>query len=345
MIQVHSSSYNSASLSFHEVSDDLLLTVGYNIESESTRYTLYYHPDNSLEVNLFFGSGSFKLHPNDTSLAHIITNQSDSFRVMPKALGTLKIEIYDEKMVKSRISTCFIFIVQINKAKIDLSPAILQESDYTKVEISLYDSYDNLIPISQMNLINFSLDVLSFTEINQRDLFKISKSTNSNQFLAQGLKSGSYRFIVYFENFVKNDTKMLLKPISNEAEVYVYDKLNTIPNNLLLAPGCNCHMEVIGGPSEKAKITSNIELRTRVSQENMIKLTKQEQNLFLVEGQGVGNGRIFFELVQKESNIILSVYEVNLRIELVNHIEILGFPERRVYFGATFRLLALSNTF
>ena len=140
MIQVHSSSYNFASLSFNKISAEFLLKVGYNIESESTRYTLYYHPDNSLEVNLFFGSGSFKLHPNDTSLAHIITNQSDSFRVMPKALGTLKIEIYDEKMVKSRISTCFIFIVQINKAKIDLSPAILQESDYTKVEISLYDS-------------------------------------------------------------------------------------------------------------------------------------------------------------------------------------------------------------
>ena len=112
-------------------------------------------------------------------------------------------------------------------------------------------------------------------------------------------------------------------------------------------------MEVIGGPSEKAKIASNIELRTRVSdielrtrvsQKNMIKLTKQEQNLFLVEGLGVGDGRIFFELVQKESNMILSVYEVNFRIELVNNIEILGFPERTIYLGATFRLLALSNT-
>jgi len=122
--------------------------------------------------------------------------------------------------------------------------------------------------------------------------------------------------------------------------------ISSVPfqKNLLLAPGCQCHMKVIGGPSEKAKIASNIELRTRVSQENIIKLSKQEKNLFLVEGLGVGDGRIFFELVQKESNMILSVYEVNFRIELVNNIEILGFPERTVFFGATFRLLALSNT-
>ena len=99
----------------------------------------------------------------------------------------------------------------------------------------------------------------------------------------------------------------------------------------------------MGGPSEKAKITSNIELKTRVSEETMIKLTKQEQNLFLVEGNTVGSGKIFFELVQKETKNVLSVYEVDLRIELVNHIEILGFPERKVYLGATFRLLALRN--
>ena len=86
-------------------------------------------------------------------------------------------------------------------------------------------------PISQMNLI-----VLSYNDVNQRDLFKISKLTNSNQFLVQGLKSGSYRFSVYVENYVKNDKKMLLKPISNEIEVYVYDKLSTIPKKSIISP-------------------------------------------------------------------------------------------------------------
>ena len=224
-------------LSINKTNDNIIwITTAKDKESESITYTLYYHPNNSLQVNLSFGSGSFKLHPNDTSLAHIITNQSNTFTVMPKALGTLKIEIYDDLMVKSKKFTCFIFIVQCQKAKLDLSPAIFQESDYTKVEISLYDSYDNLIPISQMNLINFSLDVLSYNDVNQRDLFKISKLPNSNQFLVQGLKSGSYRFSVYVENYVKNDKKMLLKPISNEIEVYVYDKLSTIPKKSIISP-------------------------------------------------------------------------------------------------------------
>lgn len=342
LIHAHSFSYvSSPSVFFHEVSDELLLSVGYSVESDSQKYILYFHPENSLQINLFFGSGNFRFQSNDTAIGELIVSKNDAFTVIPKGLGTLRIEVTDEVMIKARTFVCTIFIVQCHKAKMTLSPSIFQEQDYTKVEIYLYDAHENLIPVPQMKFVNFWLDVFSFTDINQRDLFKISKSHNFNQFIAQGLKAGSYRFVVYVENYLKNETKTVAGPISHEDEVHVYEKLSTIPNSLLLAPGCNCHIEVIGGPSEKAKITSNIELRTRVSDDRLLHLTKQEQNLFLGEGHGVGSGKVFFELVQRDNNLTLSVYEVDLRVELVNHIEIMGFPERRVFLGATFRLLAL----
>ena len=301
------------------------------------------HPENSLQIAIYFGSGSFKLTPNDTTLAQITKNGSDGFEVLPKALGTIKIEVFDEQMVKARVFICYVFIVRCHKAKITLTPAIFQEMDHTKVEIFMFDALENLIPAAQMKFINFDLDVLSVTDVSQRDLFRISKTNNYGQFLAQGLKAGNYRFMVNVENYIREEGKRADEMVNSETDVYVYTKLTSIPNTLLLAPGCNCHIELVGGPSEKAKITSHIELKTRVSEETMIKLTKQEQNLFLVEGLTVGSGKIFFELVQKETTNILSVYEVDLRIELVNHIEILGFPERKVYLGATFRLLALRN--
>jgi len=345
IIQAHSSSYERSfsSQKFLDTFDELVLTLGYNVEIESQKFILYYHHENFLTINLFFGSGRFKLQTNDSSLAKLMYNQTDhSFIVIPIYLGTLKIEIIDELMVKSRTLHCFIFIVQCYKAKLKLSPNIFQELDYTKAEIFLFDSHENLIPIPQMKFINFTLDMFSFADSNQRDFFKISKSQIYNQFIVQGLKAGSFRFIIFVENYIKNDAKFSVGKISDEVEAHIYEKLATIPNNFLLAPGCNCHIEVIGGPSEKAKITSGIELRTRVSQENLIKLTKQEQNLYLIEGNGIGDGKIFFELFQKDSNVTLSIYEVNTRIELVNNIEILGFPERKVHLGASFRLLALS---
>ena len=348
IIQAQTSSFERtySHKTFHNIFDELILTVGYNVESDSQKYILYYHPDNFIKINLFFGSGNLKIQSNDTSIAHLIYNTTDhSFVVLPLNLGTLKLEIIDQSMIKSRILTCFIFIVHCYKAKLKISPSIFQELDYTKVELYLYDYHDYLIPVSQMKFINFTLDVLSYTDMSQRDLFKISKSQNYNQFIAQGLKAGSYRFVVYLENYVENDSKIPLGRVSNEVEVHVYERLTTIPNNLLLAPGCNCHIEVVGGPSEKAKITSNIELRTRVSEENFIKLTKQEQNLYFIEGNRIGDGIIYFELFQKDSNETLSVYEVNTKIELVNNIEINGFPERRVFLGASFRLLALSTLF
>lgn len=347
LIQAHSKTYEKtfSSKKFYDVFDELILTAGYNIEADSQKYILYFHPENSIKINLFFGSGTYRIQKNDSTKADLIFNQSEhSISVIPRALGTIKIEIIDDLMIKSQIFNCLIFIVQCFKARLKLSPSIFQELDFTKVELFLYDFHENMIPISQMKFIDFTLDVLSFTDVSQKDFFKFSKSPNIfNQYLAQGMKFGSYRFVIYVDNYIKNDSNIPISSVSNEIEVYVYEKLTTIPNNLLLAPGCTCHVEIIGGPTEKAKITSNIELRIRVTEEKMIKLIKQEQNLYLVEGLGLGNGKLLFELFQKDSNLSLSVYEVSTRIEFVNNIEIHGFPERKVYLGASFRLLALSN--
>lgn len=131
-------------------------------------------------------------------------------------------------------------------------------------------------------------------------MFKITRPSPNN-YLIQGLKSGVFRFILMVQNTVlnlENYNPSFMMIMSNEIEAHIYEKLSTIPNNLLLAPGCICHMEIIGGPSQKAMITSNIELKIRVSQQDFIHLSKHETNLYLAEGKTIGSGKIFFELIK-----------------------------------------------
>lgn len=334
----------------HEVMDELILKTGYNVESDSHMYILYYHHLNAIKINLLFGSGFFQIKQNDSNtLVDLQYNHSDhSIMARPKnLLGTVMLEIFDETMFKSQIHICYIFIVHCVKAKLLLTPSIFQESDFSRAEFWLYDSYDHLIPSSQFHYLNLSLDVFTLSDLSQREMFKITRPSPNN-YLIQGFKAGVFRFILMVQNTalnLENYNPAFIMIMSNEIEAHIYEKLTTIPSNLLLAPGCICHMEIIGGPSQKAMITSNIELKIRISQQDFIHLSKQETNLYLAEGKLIGSGKIFFELYQRDYNLTLSSYEVNFRIELVNNIEIQGFPERKVYLGATFRLMALSNFF
>lgn len=329
----------------HDIFDELLLSAGNNVITDIQKYILYCHQSNSLNIELLYGSKNFKIKQNDSSLLDLDYSPSsvtNMITVRSKGiLGTVKIEIFDEAMQKSQMCICYVFIVHCSKAKLFLSPAIFQEMDFTKATFSLYDSYDHLIPTSQFQYMRVSLEIFSLTDMSQKELFKIARAKN-DEYSVQGFKSGVYRFILHVQNSFAYDQHLENKLFSNEVEGNVYEKLTTLPNNLLLSPGCSCHLEIIGGPSQKAKVTSNIELRIRRSEEKLIHLTKQEQNLYHVEGSNLGSGIIYFELYQRDTNLTLSSHEVNVQIEFVNNIEIQGFPERKVYLGAKFRLLALS---
>ena len=73
----------------------------------------------------------------------------------------------------------------------------------------------------------------------------------------------------------------------------------------------------------------------------LFEFKKTENGLYFIHAKQTGEAKISFELKDKVMEKVLSVLEVRVRIELVNHVEISGFPERKVELGSTFRLLAL----
>lgn len=76
----------------------------------------------------------------------------------------------------------------------------------------------------------------------------------------------------------------------------------------------------------------------------LFEFKKTENGLYFIQAKRIGEAKISFELKDKVMEKVLSVLEVRVKIELVNHVEISGFPERKVELGSTFRLLALCQS-
>lgn len=87
----------------------------------------------------------------------------------------------------------------------------------------------------------------------------------------------------------------------------------------------------------------NLELKTKIDNSMLFEFKKTENGLYYIHAKRTGEAKISFELRDKVLEKVLSVLEVGVRIELVNHVDISGFPERKVELGSTFRLLALRN--
>ena len=112
---------------------------------------------------------------------------------------------------------------------------------------------------------------------------------------------------------------------------------------MLLSPGCSCFLELSGGPSEKAKIVGNIELKSKIEGNQLVDVKKAEMGLFFIEAKKIGEAKIIFELKERNNDKIISYLEVKIKVELVNNVEIMGMNERDIELGTPLRLIALCN--
>jgi hypothetical protein len=166
--------------------------------------------------------------------------------------------------------------------------------------------------------------------------------TEGNQFSVEGKLRGDHRFVASAE-LPAGVIGIAPKRIqSNPVDIHVFPKLATRPGKLVLSPGCFASLEIVGGPSERAKAANSIDLTYSLDNTHSIQLTQQDANVFVAEGLAKGTNKLTFYLKNRDNQLI-STLEVPATIADVDKVEILGMVDRKIHVGSQARLIAVAK--
>ena len=298
--------------------------------------TIYLREDNIFPLNVIKGSGDFNIELSDDSLAsYNYDKNSRKIYLKPLKQGILTLKLKDNQLgssynyeIKSKI-----YISDVKKILL-YGGGLLMNNKTTKLDIEIYDNFDNKFPEDQSKLINLQLN----DTLNGLD---ISFAKNNSYINATGYLQGFYPIILRDMN---SDV------LSNIAKIEVFDKLEVYPPYLLLVPGSSYTLAISGGPQNKENVIIKYEIRDE-------KIANVTENYPEVYAKTYGETILKITLLYKydynkffnindDKKIInrtdtLCIENVSVRVDFPDNVEILGGQDnRKIYAKSTIRLLA-----
>ncbi len=342
--------------SFPKIQDEIEIVVQNDIELATKATQLYNNPRNAIKIPILYGSGSFRVHINDTSVATYDYNEQDrSITIRPLRRGFVRVTVEDNKLESSKQAFCDIAVSTAQSIRLITQTNLLQESARTKMHVEIYDEFGKVFDPEQYHLMTTELHIDTDSEFVKTNALRITPVDNSSQeFYVQGLQTGDYKLVASMVNqrlmdyssseYRSSEVSGQRRILSNPVDLNVYPKLQVRPAAIYLAPGCITSFDIVGGPSEKSKSLNNVELESTVSRGDIIDLKKVDINTYEVRALHSGDTDIKFKLKYRDSGVVIAETVVKTRVGTISNVEVLGMLNRNLHVGTTVRLIAAGIT-
>jgi len=124
--------------------------------------TLYLLENNFIYLDILNGSGDFEFTINSKELANFEYSLIDrKVKILPLKTGIFTISIKDKKIGIDHRTTAFVYISPIKKIEL-LGGGLLMVNDTAKVEMKVYNIYNQIFPYDQVEKMNIYLDTETF---------------------------------------------------------------------------------------------------------------------------------------------------------------------------------------
>ena len=298
--------------------------------------SIYVRETNIYPLTIKKGSGDFSIKLSDETLAKYNYDQnSRKLYITPLRQGILLIKIID-----NQLGTGFNYETKSTLYLSDVSRillyggGLLMNNKTTTIGIEVYDNFDNKFSPDQQKIIPLRLNETSYG-------LDYSFSENNTKINITGLIPGLYPIII------KDETSEIL---SNIATIEVFEKLSVYPPYLLLVPGSEYTLEIIGGPKNR----ENVQINYQMLDEQIANVSKDYPKVY---GAKYGETKLKISLIYKydydkiynindDKHIInktdlLCVETVPVRVDFPEKVVIIGAENsRKIYSKSTIRLLA-----
>ena len=322
--------------------DEIALSILPNLQLNPQKAVLYYDLRNSIQIKISYGSGYFAVKTNDSDLLTFDYDRTNSLiTVSPLKKGYAKIIVKDSKLEHSKTVNCDIIISEAFHMTLKTETNLLPIGDKTLIEVKVLDSNFELFPIEQYHLMKIYLQIDVDSEYLKSNALKISNFEDKNNvFLVEGLIVGSYKVkAIMTPNTFSSATGYIS---SNFVELHVFEHMRIQPDKMLIAPGCISTVELVGGPSEKSKVLNNVVLEAFLSPKNVVSFKELSTGLYEIYGINTGKVEVTFVLKYKDTDKEISAVNLEIKVALINNVQILGMIDRQLHIGSVVRLIAIS---
>lgn len=170
------------------------------------------------------------------------------------------------------------------------------------------------------------------SEVNSLLIQPINNNTLNDKFTIQGLKTGEYSIIASLKNY---KSKHFL--YSNVISLTIFPKLKSVPDKILISPGCETILQLLGGPQVSADNVIILHIN-----ENPFALKKTQINsqLFKLKGLSLSQGtfNLIFSVYSQRTNQTLTLIKVSVVIAYPETVAIEGIDGRKLIEKAMIRL-------
>lgn len=204
-----------------------------------TRIVLFNHPKNTATVEISPGSGHYKIMKSTDDVAKFVWDNKNKhiLHITPLNEGNVKLTVQDI-CLQSSATNIEVEIRQVNSIKVDMINKI-QKGKYVLAAVKLYDSSESVLPISQTEF--FDLSVETSDEILNIKQHSVNVSRNEIVFQVSGIESGVTN-LVFSSSF--GISRIFSEPIS----VRVYPPLRISPKHIVVPVNSKIHINTFGGP-------------------------------------------------------------------------------------------------
>lgn len=256
---------------YNQVSQSILINAVNQAYLTPREIKLYLHSENFYEFEIINGSGEFILDLTDTSIGVISYDKNvdkRKFRFIPKKLGLVEILLKDKNFSLSEIvSRSTVIVADISKIQI-FAPPYLMIGNEIKAVVKVYDKKGVAFSEQQVEKMGLKVrksayedqglqyleedynkekdnDLISktFNKLNQHKVLILNREITSHLVL-QGAFEGVQALSVVSNNDIQ----------SNIVHIQVFEKVEVFPPVLLLYPGSEFTLKIIGGPENEKSL-------------------------------------------------------------------------------------------
>ena len=300
---------------------------------------IFLFENNILDLMIVNGSGNFIVEVSDHNLASFeydTNNNNRLIRLKPRNLGTVIVRIKDKNLLDSEFSSAIVKIVDIHHINI-IAPNYLLVGHSIDAAVRVYDSDSELFSLEQverMKLVIHDNDLSNskIAILNEKIIDSIS---------IKGINEGTQAIVV----------KSITNRLSNTVYITIFGKLDVFPPELLLYPGAEFTLKIIGGPENEKSLTK----RFSIEDSNIASIGKTSPK---VKAKLIGETKVIVKLLhvsddnklystkdekdyfEKLKDTIFCEVSIPVQVAFPERIEIEGANNRKIYSNSTIRLLS-----
>ena len=312
----------SLSKRFEEIRDEIQISSLDLLAVEPSEVVLYYHERNQAVINIYNGSGYFRIATKTPDVVRTVYDSAKRELILiPLKIGETTIEIHDEQLAVADPVTCSIKVVRISRLELFADKALLKAGEPAQLEVKAYAG-NGLIPANQMRYIDLVFKING----------DISTDIDTRKMRLQLAKAGSYSITVESkENSVT----------SSPLYIDVYEPIWIFPSKIILLDGCKGFFEVKGGPSPQLRQKHNFSVKVSLPVSSL-KLDRIDDTTYSVKPENKKSFGVTAQLLRTDDLSVVSEAKAAVLIEDLEDLHILGTGS--LVEGTTGRYLAVPKT-